>query len=481
MNRWFVIVKKYKQMSIPTKAGLWYTLCNILQKGISFLTVPLFVRVLTTTEYGNYTVFQSWKEILMIFATLNLYCGVFTKAMVDYEDDREKYISCMQGLTTVIVLCFLIIYCSFNSFWNNLFDSDLLTMSLMMAYFIVYPAFQFWSVRQRVEYHYKKMVIFTVMASLAAPLLGIILLYNTSLREYAVIWGYLISQIVVGITVYVYQFIKGRCFHNKAYWLYALKFNIPLIPHYLSLIVLGQSDRLMIKEFCGQEKTAIYTLAYQISMMMSIAISAINSSFVPWIYSELKNKTYTNIKRISNSLCVIVGVMTIGAILIAPEIIHILGTEDYYEAIWVVPAVATSAYFTFCYGLFSNVEFYFGATYYVMIASISGALLNLGLNAIFIPKFGYIAAGYTTLVCYLVFMIIHYYFMKKTCLRNNIVEPVFDMRFIWLSVVVVFVLLMACLMTYKLSIIRWFLIIVLFLMLIINRKRIVGLINGIRR
>ena len=98
------IINNYKSISLQARASMWYTICNVLQKGISFIIIPIYVRILTTAEYGQYSVFQSWRDVLIILATLNLHAGVYTKAMVDYPDDRDKYTSSMQGLSTLITV-----------------------------------------------------------------------------------------------------------------------------------------------------------------------------------------------------------------------------------------------------------------------------------------------------------------------------------------------------------------------------------------
>lgn len=473
--------QKYDAIPKPARASLWYTICNVFQKGIAFLVIPIYTRVLTTVEYGQYSVFQSWLGIIIIFATLNLYCGVFTKAMVDYPEDRDRYISCMQGLSTVITILVFGIYCLATGFWNGIFEMDTVTMVMMFVYFIFYPAFSFWTVRQRVELKYQIMVLATVIVSVATPLLSLFLLFFTPLRANAVIWGYMLVQILVGAFFYFYHFSKSRVFFVKEYWLHGLKFNIPLIPHYLSLIVLGQSDRIMIKEFCGNDKAGIYNLAYQVSMMMNVVIGAINNSLVPWIYEKLKERTYDALKSISNKLCILVGVMSLGIIMVAPEMIRILGTEEYYQAIWVIPAVALSVYYSFCYGLFSSVEFYFGSTQLVMVASTVGAVINIILNWIFIPVYGFIAAGYTTLFCYLIFMLMHYYFMVVICKKEINGAAVFDIRFIALSCLVVSGLSAGCLVLYNYDIIRYAALLLTVILLVIKRKTIMSIIQSIRR
>lgn len=473
-------VNKYKSMNIQTRASLWYTICNTLQKGISFLVVPIYVRLLTTSEYGKYAVFQSWRDILIIFATLNLYCGVFTKEMVDHEDDRDRYTSCMQGLSTLLTAAMFVIYLSMHRVWNHVFEMDTTTMLLLFAYFIFFPSFSFWSVRQRVEYRYMKMVLLTLAVSVATPAVSLLLLYHTGLRERAVIWGFLIAQNAVGAFFYIYHFIKGKCFYHREYWAYALKFNIPLVPHYLSLIVLSQADRIMIKDYCGDAKAGIYNLAYQVSMIMNIFVNAINGSLVPWTYEKLKKAQYTVISKTANKLCVFMGAMTIVATMVAPEIILVLGTREYLEAVWIVPSVSLSVYFTFCYSLFSTVEFYYGETRFVMVASMIGAALNVFLNAIFIPLYGFIAAGYTTMVCYLAFMVMHYLFTKKIYRIKIGGQPVYDAKFIAVSSVVLSLLSGVCMLLYKHSMIRYIIIAISLVFLYVNRKRMMGILRSLK-
>ena len=76
------ILDKYKKIPLPVKAGIWFTICNLLQRGISILTVPIFTRLLTPDQYGVYSLYLSWLNILTIFTSLNLYYGVFNKARV---------------------------------------------------------------------------------------------------------------------------------------------------------------------------------------------------------------------------------------------------------------------------------------------------------------------------------------------------------------------------------------------------------------
>ena len=476
-----IIYNKYKQMSIQAKASIWYTISNFFQKGVSFIVVPLYVRLLTTAEYGEWSVFQSWRDILIIIASLNLYAGVYTKTLVDNKNDRDRYTSSMQGLGTLISLCMLILYCITHEWCNRFFELNTPIMLLLFLYFIVHPAFAFWTTRLRVEYRYKPMVIVTIAMSILTPIVSVLLIKHTNLREKGLILGFLVVQSGVGLLFYIIQFIKGKCFYDKTYWKYAAQFNIPLIPHYLSLIVLNQSDRIMIKYFCGESDAGIYSFAYQIASAINLFISAINGSRVPWTYEQLKAKAYNGLKSITNALVLMMGLITLFVSLVSPEIITIMGTDDYRVAVYVIPVVTLGVYYIFVYDLFSSIEFYYGATRYVMYASITGAILNILLNAIFIPIYGFIAAAYTTLVCYAVFMLMHYYFSKKVLKDQTITEQIYDMKTICFFSVFLTIFSLLSMFTFNSFVIRIFFIMIILVGCFIKRNMIKHIIITIKK
>ncbi len=473
------LLQKYRNMSVQAKSSIWYTICNFVQKGIAFFVVPIYTRVLTVDEYGEWSVFQSWRDILLIFASLYLFAGVYTKTLVDIQDDRDRYTSSMQGLGTLFTLAFFLIYFPFHDWFNGKIGLDTPCFILLFLYFLGFPAFSFWSTRLKVEYRYWPFVIMTIIMAAAIPTLSLLLLFNTDLRAKALIMGYLLVHCAVGLFFYVYHFIKGKCFYNLKYWKYALKFNIPLIPHYLSIMVLGQADRIMIKHYKGDGDAGIYSFAYQIASAINMVISAIDSTRVPWTYEQLKDKNYPRIAKVSTLLLLMMAGVTLFAALVSPEII-LIGGKNYKPAVYVIPVVALGVYFTFCYSIFSTIQFYYGATKYVMVASVIGAVLNVVLNAIFIPKVGFIAAAYTTLICYMIFMLMHYLFSRKVLKEQQITEKVFDYKLMFFISFITLVIGLGCMFTFKYPIIRIALILVIVIVAFINRKKMIQLIKSLK-
>lgn len=469
--------ERFTNMSAPAKAAIFFTLCNILQKGISLISAPIFTRLLTTQQYGVYAIYNSWYSIISIFATFNLSYGVFLTGLTKFEKDRERFTSALMGLSTTITGVLFVIYLLFKDFWNNLFELSTLIMVAMFTEMFFVPAFYFWSNIQRNTYKYKALVAITLGMSIANPLIGIVAVLLSEHKAEARIITSVFVQVCVGLVFYILQAYRGKKLYVKKYWKYALAFNIPLIPHYLSMTALQQADRVMIGRMEGATQAAIYGIAYTVSTLMTLITQAINNSFTPFTYQSLKAEKYKDIGKIANLLLVLVGSGCICAMAFGPEIIRIFAPKEYYEAIWIIPPVSASVYFMFLYPLFGNIEFYFAKTKFTMLASCGGAVANIILNYIFIKRFGYLAAGYTTLVCYILFAVLHfiaYNNIRKTKLNQ---EVVYNIKFIIFFSMIVLIVMGFVLTIYNSYIVRYLLILVICILLFLNRKKIIKLLK----
>ena len=170
------ITSKYRSLSVQAKAALWFTICSFLQKGISFITVPIFTRLMSTEEYGTYTVYLSWLQILTIMTSLYLFNGVYDNAMAKYEKQREEYTSAMQGLTLVITGAVFALYCFTSGFWEKILNLPKSMILLMFLEALLSPALSYWSGRQRFEYRYRILVCVTILQALMNPIASLVLI-----------------------------------------------------------------------------------------------------------------------------------------------------------------------------------------------------------------------------------------------------------------------------------------------------------------
>lgn len=422
------LYSKYKSLSLPVKAGLWYTFCNFMQRGISIITSPIFTRILTTDEYGTYSLYLSWLNILSIFTCLNLYYGVFNKAMVKYSNDRHRYISSMQGLVLILCFVFTIVYALFYKMFNRFFELSSLMIAMMIIEMALTPMFQFWIGKKRFEYRYRSVVLVTIIRIIANPTLGIAFVLISRCGAEARILATVLIEIIIGGSIMVKQFIKGKAFFVKEYWKYALMFNIPLIPHYLSGSLLNQGDRIVIQKMCGPSDVALYSIGYSISMLSQMVTNALSQAITPWLYDSLEQQKYDIIDKKLFPVMILVAIMCFLMMLFAPEIIWIFASESYRNSVYIVPPIAASVFFIYMYNVYSNFEFYYEKRFFIVIASFSAAALNILLNIIFIPQFGYVAAGYTTLVCYALYAFSHFAFTVYICKKEAGISGLFKFK-----------------------------------------------------
>lgn len=465
-------IEKYSSLPVQVKASFWFLISGFFARGISIITTPIFTRLFSTVEYGEYSVFNSWYGIVSVFITLNLYCGVFTQGMVKYSSQKKEFASSLQCLCLVLVTLWTFIYLAFKEEFNNFFSLTTPQMLLMILMIWLNTSFQFWSVEQRVECKYRLLVFITIMVTILKPILGIFFVINSENKVLARILGLAIVELIAYTWTFFYQVLKGRKFYSKKFWKHALLFNIPLLPHYLSMTILNSADRIMIEKLCGFEQAGIYNLAYSISQIMIIFNTSLMQTIEPWLYKRIKYNQIKDISKVAIPSFVIIAFVNIGLMLFAPEIVSIFAPKSYYEAVWIIPPVAMGVYFMFSYTFFAVFEFYYEKTKYIMGATTSGAILNIFLNYIFIKKYGYIAAGYTTLICYVLFSLFHYYFMRKICIKYHESAQPYDSKLLFLITAFFVVVGFAILITYKYTILRYLLICLTIVILLFKYKSI---------
>lgn len=474
------IIDKYRRMSIQAKASIWFVVCSLLQKGISFITVPLFTRLMTTEQYGTYSVYLSWLQILTIVTSLYLYYGVFNNAMVKYENDRDRYISSMQGLTVFLDICVFCIFILFRRQWSEILGLSPVIIALMFVEMLVTPSLSFWSGKQRFEYQYKKLVSVTLIKSVANPVLGLLAVKCFTDKSLARIASIVVVEVLVCLPIMIKQFHKGRCFFDRTYWKFALGMAIPLLPHYLSGTVLSQGDRVMIDKFVGKSEVAFYSVAYSIGMLVQIFTNAINNSFIPWVYQKIKAKDYKGIQKTVNMLLILIAVISVGIMMCSPELILIFGSEKYKSAVYVIPPVAASVFFIFLYNILAIPQFYFERTKFLMLSSITAAITNIALNYVFIPIYGYVAAGYTTLACYVLYSVGHFFVSKRVTSHYIPGEKLYDSKFICVIGILMIVVGVFSNLLFEFWYIRYGMLIICLFVVMVKRDKLIMMLRTMR-
>lgn len=332
---------------------------------------------------------------------------------------------------------------------------------------------QFWIARNRFDYNYRKIVAVTLIEYIANPIIGIMFVLQSQDKASARILSIVLVECIFYGCIAFNQYRRGKYFFVREYWKYALLFNLPLLPHYLSGQILSQSDRVMIKQFVGYSSVAMYSVAYNVGMLMNIFVTAINGSYTPWFYQNIKEGRRKDIYRTSSVLSILMSILVGILMIFGPEVIYIVAPKEYASSAYVIPPVAASVFFMFIYNLFANVEFYYEENKFVMYGSIIAAFMNLLLNYIFLPRYGYVAAAYTTLFCYMVYAFMHYVFSRHIQKRKGIDNGLFNLRLITILSATVLIEVVVSSYLYQYTGLRLCIIIVLITMCILFHKQII--------
>lgn len=407
--------EKYNSLSVQLRATAWFFVCSVLQRGISVITTPVFTRLLSPAEYGQFNVVNSWLSILSVIVTLQIAGGVYTMGIVKFKEEEKVFTSSLQGLNFILCLGWLIVYVLFRDFWNRILSLTTVQMLAMLVMIWAGAVFTFWMTTQRNAYRYRALVAITLAVSIAKPAVGIFLVTHAEDKVTARILGLMLVEVIAYSGFFVVQVKKGRHFFSAKFWKYAVLFNLPLVPHYLSSTILGSSDRIMIQRMVGDGQAGIYSLAYSVSMIMQMVNEALNKTMSPWLYQKIREKKYQAVSKVVYPSLLLIACANLVLIAVAPEAVAIFAPEEYYEAIYVIPPVAMSVYANYLYLCFAPFEFYFEKRVWTTVGTLTSASTNVLLNYVFIKIFGYQAAGYTTLICYLLNSLMHYYFMRKVC------------------------------------------------------------------
>lgn len=475
------LLDKWTAIPVQARATSAYTVCSILQKCLSFITLPLFTRLLTTEQFGQYNVYTSWSSILTIFLTLYLGYGSFSTAMVKFEDDRRGYVCGVQGVCCALTLLFLALYLPLRNFWNGWLELPTPLVLLMAVEILTSFAITCYYEMNRFEYRYKSVVTLTLLNTVVSPALALILVLNSQERGYARIIGYALGNVIIGLSLFIFNTVKGggKNTFSKKYWKYALSFNIPLIPYYLSQVIFNQSDRIMISHISGTDKAGLYGVAYNLAMLLNFVLNAINNAYIPWFYGKIKEGKAEDNKPIANGIAILMAFLLLAVIALAPEIVLILAGEPYRDAMWVVPPVAMSLLLLFYAQLFINVEFYYEEKAMLVWGSIVSAVLNVVLNALLIPIFGFVAAGYTTLLSYMVFALANYIVLQIIAKRRGQRMDYFDLRSLLLILAVFMGLSFLALALYELIVIRYCIVAAVLLSLIVFHKKVIAFVKAV--
>ena len=460
---------KKESAAAPTaRIALWYAFSNVFVRGMAFISTPVFTRLLSKKEFGMFSNFTSWESILAVIVTLDFTASV-ARAKYDFDERMHEYLSSILLVSNIVTCISWLIVEIFHVYFEKLFSMELIYIRAMFLYVMFLPAFSYLQAKHRIYRKYRFFVAFAVSSALLRTVTAVILVIVMQNKLLGRVIGYVVPTTMLNFVLWAVIIYKGRTIRRDCVR-FAAGISIPLIPHALSGIALGSSDRIMITKYIGAEANALYTVAYQISLLANLIWNSMNQAWAPWLYDSIHDDRRDAIRKNSRIYLGVFAILVVGVLLVTPEAMIVIGGAKYYEARFVMPPVIFGCAFQFVYGMYVNIEIYSKKTALISMGTVGAALLNIGLNAVFIPKYGYIAAAYTTLVGYATLFFFHMLIVKKMISHLG---DLYDMKFIALVLCGLGAMSAVSLLLYRTRILRYVILAVycVLMLVIVYKKR----------
>ena len=389
------------KVRVPAKASLWYVASSVLAKGISALTTPIFTRLLTPEQFGLYPLYLSWLSIFTIIISLELSGAVIYRGLQKFEDAKDEFISASFGLFLCVFIIFCSLYFAFSAYINSITGLDRFVTFLMFCTIFANTVIGFYSARARYEYKYMKATIINFVSSLLTPLLSIALIFLTYYKSEARIIASTFVLSFIGTYALISILKRSSSLYKKGVWLFLLRFNLPLLPHYLAVGMILRIGDIVIGRAYGTEALGKYSVATSVGMALTVVTGGLLSALAPWMLRRLKCLETEKIRDLLLMLTKGLCVLTLLLLSAAPELLSILTPPAFHTVLIAIFPIALSVIPIFLSNAITSAESYFEKSYVTALPSIISALISTLLALLILPRVDYRFAGLFVLISYL--------------------------------------------------------------------------------
>ena len=203
---------------------------------------------------------------------------------------------------------------------------------------------------------------------------------------------------------------------NKAYLRDILKFGVPLIPHTIGGVLIVFSDRIFIVNMVGEEALGLYSVGYQVGMVMSLIQNSFNQAWTPYFYSKLNENNIVVKRKIVKFTYAyfLLLLILVGLIYLSQDLIFQLFIDEKFKgAIVFVTWIALAFAINGMYKMVVNYFFYIKKTLPVSLITFFAACVNLVLNYFLILEYGAVGAAKAAVIAFLVQLIIVWFFAAR--------------------------------------------------------------------
>jgi O-antigen/teichoic acid export membrane protein len=397
-----------------------YSSGNMLIKGLSLISAPIFTRLFDPAQYGVW----SYINVMVTFLTGILLLGgdnAYTRYYFLCKDDEEKktltatWFSFL-ALWSIVVMAVLLPFSGVLSSWMlgdhnyraawiiGLASSPLAMMNLILAQAL------------RNRFQAKAFALFNLATAILTICLAVFFVLQFNLGVAGALLGVATaSLIMIPIRLWTIRDMFSRSFSVK-FLRQLLIFGLPLVPMNIAFWLFSNADRLMLARLASLDAVGLYSIAGSMAAVIMLLQNAIGQSWLPHgikVFEEDEQLASSVFVRTMVLFLAAMGIIITGFVALAQEVIFILVPPAYYAAFTVIPFLATGFIFFTSAHVSIVAIMAKNKTSYIMLACWLIAALNIGLNALFIPRFGIAGAGAATGLSYMLFALSYALISRK--------------------------------------------------------------------
>lgn len=448
-----------------------FTLGSLGSKVITFFLIPLYTNSLTTEQYGIVDLIVTINTVLVPILTLNI-CESVMRFALDENADREQISHIGQRLYFISILLALALIPIFNLIPN--ISKYAVYISL---YIITFAASQLFLCDLRGK---EMLLHYSIGSILETLLIGVFNVLFLVVFKWN-IKGYLSAYIIAFAITALYGFVVGKCYrafktkiNNIKLVKEMIKFSVVLIPNSFMWWIINSSDRIMVSWLLGASYNGIYAVSYKLPTLVSSFTLIFNRA---WSYSAIKEEGAADENEFNNkifeyltSIAMLVG---IGLLVVCKPFLKIYVASEFYEAWRYMPFLTVGFVFLTLADFIATSFTVHKDSFGFLFSGITGAILNIALNYLLIPRIHIYGAAIATCVSYISVFVFRLCYSKKYICYN-----IMNRKFI---VGTVLLIISSCVAFCNGVVFYLVNVIVIVVAIIINKDIIIEIINKVKK
>lgn len=415
-----------------------YGLSSIVGRFLNWCLTPLYVYTFTNpVEYGKMSNIFGYTALLLVLLTYGMETGFFRFMNKKEEDAPTVYSTSLITLGTTSLLFILLCFAFISPISSLLEYPNHKEYILMMAIVVALDAFMtipyaYLRYQKRpIKFMTIKMIfifsniLFNLVFLLGCPWLYknypdlvINKLYNPDFGIGYIFLANLLSSLIVLLSL-LPTIIKGINFRfDNQLVKRMLKYSFPLLILGIAGVI-NQAVASLTYPYLFEDKyiafnqLGIYNACLKITVIITMFTQAFRYAYEPFFFGRDKDGGSTKPYADAMKFFVIFSLLVFLAVMFYMDILKYIVSANYTEGVVIIPIAMIGEIF---FGIYFNLSVWYkltDKTKYGAWFSILGCLIQLSINIIFVPIYGYIASAWATFICNLLIMTISYFFGRK--------------------------------------------------------------------